>query len=77
LINSDVTLFKNFPIKSEQRALQLRWEVYNIFNHTNFTTVDNTARFNPVTGVQTNASFGRATAARNARLMQVSARFSF
>ncbi len=77
LINSDVTLFKNFPIKGEQRALQLRWEVYNIFNHTNFTTVDNTTRFDPNTGVQTNINFGRATAARNPRLMQVSARFSF
>jgi hypothetical protein len=77
LINSDVTLFKNFPIKGEQRALQLRWEVYNVFNHTNFTTVDNTARFDPTTGVQTNATFGRATAARNPRLMQVSLRFSF
>lgn len=77
LINSDVTLFKNFPIRSERRSLQLRWEVYNIFNHTNFSSVDNTTRFDPNTGVQTNANFGRATAARNPRLMQVSARFSF
>jgi hypothetical protein len=76
LINSDVTLFKAFPIK-EKRALQLRWEVYNIFNHTNFSSVDNTARFNPANGVQTNATFGKATAARNPRLMQVSLRFSF
>ena len=50
---------------------------YNIFNHTNFSAVDNTARFNPATLVQTNATFGRATAARNPRLMQVSVRFSF
>jgi hypothetical protein len=77
VINSDVTLFKNFPLKSEQRALQLRWEVYNIFNHTNFTTVDNTARFDPSTGAQVNARFGQPTAARNPRLMQVSVRFSF
>lgn len=77
LINSDVTLFKNFPLRSEQRALQLRWEVYNIFNHTNFTSVDNTARFDPATGGQVNARFGQPTAARNPRLMQVSLRFSF
>ena len=77
LINSDVTMFKNFPIRSEKRALQLRWEVYNIFNHTNFSSVDNTARFNPATLAQTNLTFGRATAARNPRLMQVSVRFSF
>ena len=77
LIVSDMTLFKNIPLKSERRALQLRWEVYNIFNHTNFSAVDNTARFNPATLAQTNATFGKATAARNPRLMQVSVRFSF
>ena len=77
VINSDVTLFKNFPLKSEQQALQLRWEVYNIFNHTNFTSMDNTARFDPATGAQTNARFGQPTAARNPRLMQVSLRFRF
>lgn len=77
LIVSDMTLFKNFPVKGEHRALQLRWEVYNIFNHTNFSSVDNTARFDPTTGNQMNATFGRGTAARNARIMQVSARFSF
>ena len=76
LIVSDLTLFKNIPIR-EKRALQLRWEVYNMFNHTNFSGVDNTARFNPATGAQTNATFGRATSARNPRLMQVSVRFSF
>ena len=77
LMVSDVTLFKNFPIRGERRAFQLRWEVYNIFNHANFSSVDNTARFDPATGNQTNATFGRGTAARNARIMQVSARFSF
>ena len=76
LIVSDLTLFKNIPVR-EKSALQLRWEVYNMFNHTNFSSVDNTARFNPANGAQTNATFGRATAARNPRLMQVSVRFSF
>ena len=77
LIVSDMTLFKKLPIGSEKRALQLRWEVYNIFNHTNFSSVDNAARFNPANLAQTNATFGKATAARNPRLMQVSLRFSF
>ncbi|MCU1325374.1 MAG: hypothetical protein JWN34_744 [Bryobacterales bacterium] len=77
LIVSDATLFKNIPISGEKRALQLRWEVYNILNHANFSSVDNTARFDPATGAQTNATFGKATAARNPRLMQVSVRFSF
>jgi hypothetical protein len=77
IINSDVTLFKNIPLGNEQRTLQLRWEVYNIFNHTNFDGVDNDARFNPATGEQVNARFGQPTSARNPRLMQVSLRFSF
>jgi hypothetical protein len=77
VISHDLTLFKNIPLKSEQRTLQLRWEIYNLFNHTNFQNVDNTARFNPSTGEQVNARFGQATSARDARVMQVSLRFLF
>jgi hypothetical protein len=77
VINHDLTLFKNIPLHSEQRTLQLRWEVYNLFNHTNFQNVDNTVRFNPTTGAQTNARFGQPTSARDARVMQVSLRFLF
>ena len=75
--NWDVTLFKNFPIKSEQRSLQVRWEFYNVFNHTQFSGVDNTARFDSTTGAQTNGLFGTATAARPGRVMQASLRFRF
>ncbi|HET8782352.1 MAG TPA: carboxypeptidase regulatory-like domain-containing protein, partial [Pyrinomonadaceae bacterium] len=35
IFNNDVALFKNIPM-GESRSLQLRWEVYNVFNHTNF-----------------------------------------
>ena len=33
IFNNDVALFKNIPM-GETRSLQLRWEVYNVFNHT-------------------------------------------
>jgi hypothetical protein len=72
----DATLFKNFPIGSEQRVLVLRWEVYNVFNHTQFSTINSSAQFD-ATGKQVNALFGTATAARNPRIMQVSVRFRF
>ena len=75
--NFDVTFFKSVPIKSEQRRLTFRWEVYNILNHANFTSVDTTARFDPATGAQTNARFGRAIAARSGRVMQASLKFTF
>ena len=75
--NWDLTLFKLFPIKSEQRSLQLRWEFYNLLNHTQFSGMDTTARFDPATGAQTNGQFGWATSARTPRLMQVSLRFKF
>jgi hypothetical protein len=75
--NWDMTMFKNFPLRSEQRSVQLRWEFYNLFNHTQFSSMNTTARFDPATGAQTNGQFGQATAARTPRMMQVSLRFRF
>jgi hypothetical protein len=37
--NTDLAFFKNIPFK-ETREIQLRWEMYNIFNHTNFRDID-------------------------------------
>ena len=74
--NTDVALLKNFPIKREDRVLQLRWEVYNVFNHTQFAGVDATARFDPA-GNQVNPTFGQVTSTRAPRVMQVSLKFIF
>lgn len=73
--NFDLTFFKNFPIR-EQTTLQLRWEMYNAFNHTQFSNLNSTARFN-AQGQQINPQFGQLTSARDPRLMQVSLRFRF
>ena len=75
--NTDATLFKNFPLHNEKRVLQFRWEFYNLFNHTQFLTVNNSAVFNPTTGAQTNGLLGHAITARDARIMQVSLRLRF
>jgi hypothetical protein len=74
--NWDVTVFKKFPLKGEERYFQLRWEIYNIFNHTQFAGVDTGARFD-TSGRQVNANFGRVTATRTPRIMQVALRFAF
>ena len=74
--NTDLTLFKRIPFGGGRRVLQLRWEMYNVFNHTQFSSVDTTARFDPA-GVQVNPTFGQVTATRSPRIMQGSIRFSF
>jgi hypothetical protein len=73
--NWDFSLFKNIPL-AERTRLQLRWELYNAFNHTQFDGVDATARFDPA-GNQINTRFGQVTSARNPRQMQFSARLTF
>jgi hypothetical protein len=74
--NWDISLLKNFPLKSETRRLQLRGEFYNVWNHTQFSSLDTTARFTP-DGKQSNARFGQPISARPARQMQLSLRFMF
>jgi hypothetical protein len=73
--NWDVSIFKHFPIK-DRAAFQLRWEMYNAFNHTQFAGVDTSTRFD-VSGRQTNTRFGALTSSRDARRMQGSLRFTF
>jgi hypothetical protein len=74
--NIDMALTKNFPVKSEKRYFSLRWEAYNAFNHTQFSSVNTAARFQP-NGAQVNALFGTVVATRAPRVMQGSLRFTF
>ncbi|HET8548523.1 MAG TPA: carboxypeptidase regulatory-like domain-containing protein [Bryobacteraceae bacterium] len=74
--NWDISLVKRFLLLSESRSLQFRWEMYNAFNHTQFSGVDSTARFDPE-GKQVNGRFGQVTSTRSARVMQASLRFTF
>jgi hypothetical protein len=73
--NWNLSFFKNIPVGGSRR-LQLRWEIYNVLNRTQFSTIDNTARFD-ATGAQVNQQFGKATNARNPRIMQGAIRFTF
>ena len=74
--NWDLSLMKNVPVFSESRYFQFRWEMYNAFNHTQFSGVDTTARFD-AQGNQVNGRFGQVTSSRSARVMQLSLRFAF
>jgi len=74
--NWDIAAFKNFPL-GEKVRLQFRAEFYNAFNHTQFSGLDATARFDTATGEQVNRRFGEFTAARNPRQIQFALRVFF
>jgi hypothetical protein len=76
LNNWDLTLMKNFPLRSEQRYIQFRCELYNAFNHSQYQAVDNVARFDPQ-GVQVNGRFGQVTATRPPRVIQMALKLYF
>jgi hypothetical protein len=63
----DLSLFKNLSITERTKA-QLRFEAFNVFNHTNLNAVD--MRF----GL---ATFGQVTSARDPRIMQLAFKLMF
>ncbi|HEY2017068.1 MAG TPA: hypothetical protein VGH38_26365, partial [Bryobacteraceae bacterium] len=82
MFNTDLTFGKAFPLKGERRQILFRAEMYNIFNHTQFTTANITPSYSwPLwqTGVlqQTNANLGRYTASHAPRQMSLSLRLQF
>jgi len=75
--NWDISLSKKIPVGlGEGRSLRFRAEAYNTFNHTQFSALDSTSRFDPA-GNQLNANFGAFTAARTARILSFALRFAF
>ena len=76
-VNHDLTLFKNF--RAGGKNVQVRVEVYNLLNTSQYQGVDTTATFNFQTGAQTNANFGRVTGVRanSERVIQLGFRFTF
>ncbi len=63
----DISLFKNFLFR-ERYQLQLRGDAFNVFNHTNPSTV--TTSF-------TSSQFGQVTGFRDPRIVQIAAKFNF
>ncbi|MEO7192706.1 MAG: carboxypeptidase-like regulatory domain-containing protein [Vicinamibacterales bacterium] len=77
-VNHDITLFKNFAM-ANRRNLQIRIEMYNAFNTTQYSGVDTNAVFDFATGVQTKQTFGQVTGVRGSsnRVIQLGTRFTF
>ena len=74
--NWDLSLTKRFKF-SESRTLSFRGEAFNVWNHTQYSSLYTTANFNPTAGTQIDPNFGLPSGARNPRNIQISARFMF
>ena len=75
--NWDISLFKNFNLARDGKVrMQYRLEMYNAFNHTQFTGVDTTARFD-ANNNQVNALFGSYTTAANSRRIVMGLKLNF
>ncbi len=72
--NTDMSLFKNFAIK-ERANIQLRWEVFNVFNTPNFDNPGGGAPSNDIAS----PIFGslQSTLPNSERIMQFALRISF
>jgi hypothetical protein len=68
IANLDVGIHKTFEI-TEASMLELRTEVFNVFNHTQF--------MNPDGNITDGDAFGQVSAARDPRLIQVALRVTF
>jgi hypothetical protein len=66
-VNFDMAFYKDVPL-SEHHKVQFRAELFNILNHTNFSTVQ--------TSLGTN-NFGRVTGARDPRIAEGVLRYEF
>ena len=77
-VNWDTSLGKKIPVGlGEKRSLSLRFESYNTFNHTEFSSIGTSFRFRLSNGAQTSTTVGQYTGTRAARILSMALRFSF
>jgi hypothetical protein len=74
--NWDMSLYRRISLGGDKRFLQLRLESYNMPNHTQFSGLSTTARFD-VMGNQIDPLFLQPTAARSPRRLQLAVRFTW
>jgi hypothetical protein len=80
--NVDMSIFKDFALSktNEARKFEFRFESYNTFNHTEFTTLNTTLTTNaantPFTAAN-NPTFGRFSATNPQRIMSFGAKILF
>jgi hypothetical protein len=68
LFNFNMSLFKTFIFREGGPRLELRFESFNTFNHTEFQNIDVGS---------TDPNFGQVTSAYDPRVLQLGAKFSF
>ncbi len=66
--NLDATVSRSFPI-TEAAKVDLRWEAFNVLNHTRFN--------NPGTNLNSGTTFGITSSAQAPRIMQVALKVTF
>jgi hypothetical protein len=71
----DLSAFKNFRVR-EKAQIQIRGEFYNAFNHAQWSTVNAAAKFDANLN-QINTLFGKVTADRGPRVIQLALRVGF
>lgn len=74
--NWDITVGKRMPLFSETRFIQFRTEMFNAWNHTQFSGLYTGARFDSA-GKQTDPNFGAFSSARQPRVIQLSLKVVF
>jgi hypothetical protein len=67
LVTFDMALYKDFRL-TERQTIQFRGELFNIFNHTNFNSVQTTFG---------TSNFGQVTSARDPRIVEFALRYHF
>jgi hypothetical protein len=68
LFNFNWSLFKTIAFKAEGPSLELRFESFNVFNHTEYNNLDTNF---------TDTNFGQVTSAYDPRTLQFGAKFHF
>jgi outer membrane receptor protein involved in Fe transport len=68
--NVDLSLAKITPLYRERVTLELRIDAFNLFNHTEFSNLDNDAQ-------DIGSTFGQVTSTYDPRILQVAARIRF
>lgn len=70
LFNFNMSLYKNIPLTPSETGpkIELRFESYNTFNHTQFQNIDANS---------TDGNFGQVTSSYDGRRLQLGAKFSF
>ena len=80
LVNFDLSAQKNFPLSTERFKLQFRADLFNLFNHTNFSNPTSTytsSSFGKITSTVGSATSGSGYAIGGVRLAQFSLRLNF